>query len=103
MEFFYRAADVAFWNRFLPLMQETGRNEPNIRHHLLPDHFLHDAMSELWRDELPSVSGAVLDASVHFGFAWGDSPYAGPSALVWADRDAGLAQLPPEPVEILRL
>ncbi len=59
---------------------------------VLPDIFLRDAMTELWRDELPGVPQGVLDASVHFGFAWGDSPYSGPSALVWADRDAGLAR-----------
>lgn len=59
---------------------------------ILPDAFLREALSELWREELPTVPEGVLDASVHFGFAWGDSPYAGPSALVWADRDAGLAR-----------
>jgi microcystin degradation protein MlrC len=59
---------------------------------VLPDIFLREAMGELWRDELTRVPQGVLDASVHFGFAWGDSPYAGPSALVWSDRDAGLAR-----------
>jgi hypothetical protein len=59
---------------------------------LLPEIFLREAMTEVWAKELPAVPQGVLDASVHFGFAWGDSPYAGPSALVWADRDAGLAR-----------
>lgn len=59
---------------------------------LLPDIFLREAMTEVWANELTAVPQGVLDASVHFGFAWGDSPYAGPSALVWADRDAGLAR-----------
>jgi microcystin degradation protein MlrC len=34
----------------------------------------------------------VLDASVFSGFAWADTAWAGPSALAWADRDAGAAR-----------
>ncbi len=59
---------------------------------VMPEAFLHEALSELWRDTLPTLGLPVLDASVFGGFAWGDSPYAGPSALVWADRDAGVAR-----------
>uniref|UniRef100_A0A915IRR1 Carboxylesterase type B domain-containing protein n=1 Tax=Romanomermis culicivorax TaxID=13658 RepID=A0A915IRR1_ROMCU len=40
MEFFYRAHHVAFWNRFLPSLQESGRSEADVDHHLLSDHFL---------------------------------------------------------------
>jgi microcystin degradation protein MlrC len=59
---------------------------------VMPEPFLFEALSELWRDSLPLLEQKVLDASVFGGFAWGDSPYAGPSALVWADRDAGVAR-----------
>ncbi len=59
---------------------------------VLADPFLAEALGDLWRDELPNVAAPVLDASVFGGFAWGDSPYSGPSALVWADRDAGAAR-----------
>jgi len=38
------------------------------------------------------MRGKLVEASLFTGFAWGDSPYAGPSALVWADRDAGTAR-----------
>jgi len=59
---------------------------------VLADPFMHEALGDLWRDELPNFASPVLDASVFGGFAWGDSPYSGPSALVWADRDAGVAR-----------
>ncbi len=59
---------------------------------VLDNAVLHAALGELWREELPRMAPPVLDASVFGGFAWGDSPHAGPSALVWADRDAGLAR-----------
>jgi microcystin degradation protein MlrC len=59
---------------------------------VMPEPFLHEALGELWREALPALGAPVLDASVFGGFAWGDSPYAGPSALVWADRDAGVAR-----------
>ena len=51
-----------------------------------------EALADAWTHDLPRLGASVLDASVFGGFAWGDSPYAGPSALVWADRDAGLAR-----------
>jgi microcystin degradation protein MlrC len=36
--------------------------------------------------------GSLLDASLFAGFAWADSPHAGASVMVWADRDAGRAR-----------
>ncbi len=59
---------------------------------LLGDLFLRDALAELCEGPLKSLPSKVLDASVFGGFCWGDSPYAGPSALVWTDRDAGVAR-----------
>ncbi len=59
---------------------------------VMPEPFLFEALNELWSDALQKLGPPVLDASVFGGFAWGDSPYAGPSALVWADRDAGVAR-----------
>ena len=59
---------------------------------VMPEPFLAEALGDLWRDALPILGAPVLDASVFGGFAWGDSPYAGPSALVWADRDAAVAR-----------
>ncbi|CAH2599216.1 M81 family metallopeptidase [Rhodovastum atsumiense] len=34
----------------------------------------------------------LLDASAFTGFPWNDTPWAIPTALAWADRDAGLAR-----------
>eukprot|EP01037_Dinobryon_pediforme_P018236 gene18236-18493_t len=59
---------------------------------VLPDIQLGDAIRDIWDGTLKSQSAPVLEASVFGGFAWGDSPYTGPSALVWADRDAGAAR-----------
>jgi len=59
---------------------------------VMPEPFLAEALGDLWRDALPILGAPVLDASVFGGFAWGDSSYAGPSALVWADRDAAMAR-----------
>jgi microcystin degradation protein MlrC len=42
--------------------------------------------------ELSTLRPPVVAASVFTGFAWGDSPFTGPSALVWADRDAAMAR-----------
>ena len=42
--------------------------------------------------ELCRPSDRVVETSLFTGFAWGDTPNAGPSALVWADRDAGAAR-----------
>lgn len=42
-------------------------------------------MADAWAEARAIEGGAVLDASLLGGFAWGDSPYAGPGALVFAD------------------
>ncbi|KRY51457.1 Neuroligin-1, partial [Trichinella britovi] len=36
---FYRAHEVAFWDNFLPSLEENGKSESNPEHHLLPRHF----------------------------------------------------------------
>lgn len=59
---------------------------------LLEDAILPEALAELRQGQMTNLPAGVLEASVFGGFAWGDSPYAGPSALVWADRDAGMAR-----------
>ena len=50
------------------------------------------AMHDMIDAELAALKRPVLAASVFTGFAWSDSPFTGASALVWADRDAGLAR-----------
>ncbi|PZW48716.1 microcystin degradation protein MlrC [Humitalea rosea] len=45
-------------------------------------------MAEVWAEAGMSETGPVRDASPFGGFAWGDSPYAGPSAMVWAETAA---------------
>ena len=45
------------------------------------------ALAAAWRQR-----DGILDASVFGGFAYGDSPFAGASALVVADNDQGLAE-----------
>ena len=45
------------------------------------------ALAAAWR-----AKPGILDASVFGGFAYGDSPFAGPSALVYADGDRALAE-----------
>lgn len=90
------AADAAY--RALMLLEGTvaGRFRPvgaMARVPLvLPDQLLPEAMLDLWRGPLRSLPANVLEADVFGGFCWGDSPYAGPSVLVWTDRDAGLAR-----------
>ena len=59
---------------------------------VMPDLVMGDTIRALWNGTLKSLPAPVLEASVFSGFAWGDSPYNGPSALVWADRDAGAAR-----------
>jgi len=44
-------------------------------------------LARAWRDR-----PRVLEATVFGGFAYGDSPYAGPSALVYTDADPALAR-----------
>lgn len=48
-------------------------------------------MAEVWAEAAAAEAAPILDASLFGGFAWGDSPHAGPSAMVWAE-DAGAAR-----------
>lgn len=48
-------------------------------------------MAEVWAEAAAAEHGSILDASIFGGFAWGDSSYAGPSAMVWAE-DRGAAR-----------
>ena len=59
---------------------------------LMPPAHLQRVMESVWRDDLPALRAPLLDASVASGFAWADTAWAGPSALAWADRDAGAAR-----------
>ncbi|UPY37285.1 M81 family metallopeptidase [Sediminicoccus sp. KRV36] len=43
-------------------------------------------MAEVWAEALAAEQPPILDASLFGGFAWGDSPHAGPSAMVWAEE-----------------
>ena len=56
-------------------------------------HMRHEAgpMAEVWAEAKAAETAPILDASIFGGFAWGDSPHAGPSAMVWAE-DAGAAR-----------
>jgi microcystin degradation protein MlrC len=45
-------------------------------------------MAEVWAEATEAERGPILDASLFGGFAWGDSPHAGPSAMVWASEHA---------------
>lgn len=78
-------------------------------------------MAEVWAEALAAEHPPILDASIFGGFAWGDSPHAGPSAMVWATghaaaralarrliasigaRRARFAVTLPSPVEALRM
>ncbi|WP_431280556.1 M81 family metallopeptidase [Humitalea sp. 24SJ18S-53] len=48
-------------------------------------------MADTWAEAAALQTGPVLDASLFGGFAWGDSPHAGPTAMVWAE-DATAAE-----------
>jgi microcystin degradation protein MlrC len=48
-------------------------------------------MAEVWAEAAAAERAPILDASLFGGFAWGDRPYSGPSAMVWAE-DAGAAR-----------
>jgi microcystin degradation protein MlrC len=48
-------------------------------------------MAEVWAEAAQLEGGAVLDASPFGGFAWGDTPSAGPSGMAWA-TDAAAAE-----------
>ena len=43
-------------------------------------------MAEVWAEARAAEHAPILDASLFGGFAWGDSPHAGPSAMVWAEE-----------------
>jgi microcystin degradation protein MlrC len=49
-------------------------------------------MAELWAEAAAAEAGPILDASPFGGFAWGDTPHAGPAMVVTADRDRHAAQ-----------
>ncbi|WP_426956935.1 M81 family metallopeptidase [Muricoccus radiodurans] len=48
-------------------------------------------MAEVWAMAAELEEGAVCEAAPFGGFAWSDSPYAGPSGMAWAS-DAGAAK-----------
>ena len=50
-------------------------------------------MAEVWAEAAAAERAPILDASIFGGFAWGDSPYAGPSAMVWAEDGAAARDL----------
>ena len=50
-------------------------------------------MAEIWAEALSAETGPILDASLFGGFAWGDSPHAGPSAMVWAEEHGAARSL----------
>jgi microcystin degradation protein MlrC len=56
-------------------------------------HMRHEGgpMAEVWAEAAAAEHAPILDASIFGGFAWGDSPHAGPSGMVWAE-DAGAAR-----------
>ncbi len=45
-------------------------------------------MAEVWEHAAGLHSGAVLEAAPFGGFAWGDSPHAGPAGTAWATEPA---------------
>jgi len=63
---------------------------------VLHSFFMRDAegpMAEVWAEALAAEHAPILDASLFGGFAWGDSPHAGPSAMVWAEEHAAARSL----------
>jgi microcystin degradation protein MlrC len=51
-----------------------------------------DAVDAALADARTRMKPPVIEAALFTGYAWSDSPFTGPSALVWADRDAGAAR-----------
>jgi microcystin degradation protein MlrC len=49
-------------------------------------------MAELWAKAAAAERPPILDASPFGGYAWGDTPHAGPSILVTADGDRAAAE-----------
>ncbi|MGG5810282.1 M81 family metallopeptidase [Falsiroseomonas sp. CW058] len=45
-------------------------------------------MAEVWAEAARLQSGAVAEAAPFGGFAWGDSPHAGPCGMAWATEPA---------------
>ena len=45
-------------------------------------------MAEIWAEAAAAERDPILEAGLFGGFAWGDSPHAGPSAMVWASEHA---------------
>lgn len=45
-------------------------------------------MAEVWTEAAALEHGPVLEAAPFGGFAWGDSPHAGPSGMAWATDPA---------------
>ena len=58
-------------------------------------HMRHEAgpMAEVWAEAAAAERAPILDASIFGGFAWGDSPHAGPSAMVFAEDAAAARDL----------
>ena len=48
--------------------------------------------AECWGRLAPEPRPQLLDASAFAGFAWADCAHAGAAAMVWTDRDTGLAR-----------
>ena len=59
---------------------------------VIPPSQLRRVMAQLHADEAAHGWPGLLDASLFSGFAWSDTPCAGPAAMAWADRDAGTAR-----------
>ncbi len=82
--------------RVLAMLDATvaGRIRPVVAMAKLPRviHSFHmrseaGPMAETWAEAAAAETGPILDASPFGGFAWGDTPFAGPAMLVTADRD----------------
>lgn len=59
---------------------------------LLPSLDAAPLVPEILASEAPQLDRRLVDAGLCAGFPWADSAHAGASALVWTDRDAGLAR-----------
>ncbi|MCW8086167.1 M81 family metallopeptidase [Sabulicella glaciei] len=53
-------------------------------------HMRHESgpMAEVWQEAAALEDGTVLEAAPFGGFAWGDSPHAGPSGMAWGTEEA---------------
>ena len=59
---------------------------------LVPPAQLRRVMQLVWREQEEAPPAPLLDVGVFSGFPWADAAWAGPAALVWADRDSGAAR-----------